>query len=694
MRPSLRARSASPSVTADAAGAGTWKAKLPAVALALITVLVFARAVNNGFTGWDDTLYIATNPLMRGVEGLGKIWTSVENEQYYPLTFTSHWIEYQIFGAKPAAYLVTNVLLHAINAVLVLALLRGLGVPPLAAWMAALLFAVHPTHAMSVAWIAERKNLLSCAFTVSCLLAWIRFRRTSSERAYIASVVLYLLALLSKTQIVGVVGVLWMLDVCVLRERAASATRRVLPLALLGIGALAVTFVFEQRFVDPTVRDWVPDLAERVQIAALAPFVYVRQALLPLSLSPIYPLWRPSAASLMWWLPFAAILAVLIAGLAFWRRVDPRFLLSAALFLAPLAPTLGIVPFGNFAITHVSDHFLYVPLVGLTIAAGLALSTVLTRAPRAQPAILVLAGIFASFFAWRLQREIPVFKDGHALWSRALERSPDSYAAHLGLAEVLRVRGDGKGATEHYERAIEIRPQWVDAHELLARAELDAGDFARSERSALAALKIAPGNVRALTTLGAVYERTGRIDAALKTYETAVSLDGSSVPARLGLAQMYLGFARYTDAESQFRAMLAGRPGDARARLGVATCLRGRGAHAAAVLWLRESLRENSSDWSSLNMLALLLATSRDDSVRAGGEALALAERAAEGTRFEDPLVLDTLAAAQAEVGRAANAERTSEQAAVVHEAHGDASSAAESRRRAATYARGEVLRR
>ncbi len=691
MRGRRHTHDASRSVTA---GVDAWKARLPAVALALITVLAFARAVDNGFTGWDDTLYIATNPLMRGVEGLGKLWTSLESEQYYPLTFTSHWIEYQIFGAEPAAYLVTNVVIHAVNAVLVLCLLRGLKVTPLAAWIAALLFAVHPTHAMSVAWIAERKNLLSCAFAVSCLLAWIRFRRTSSEGAYAASVLLYLLALLSKTQIVGVVGVLWALDVCVLRERPVSATRRVLPHALLGIGALAVTFVFEQRFVDPTLRDWVPDLWERVQIAALAPWFYLRQSLLPLSLAPLYPLWRPSVTALVWWLPLAAWSVALLAGLACWRRIDPRLWLSAALFLAPLAPTLGIIPFGNFAITHVSDHFLYVPLVGLSVAAGLALSGVLERAPRARPATLVFMGIVASLLAWQLQRQIPVFKDGHALWSRALERSPDSYAAHLGLAEVLRVRGDHAGAAEHYERAIEIRPQWVDAHELLARAELESGELERSERSALEALRIAPGNVRALTTLGAVYERTGRIDVALETYENAVAVDGRSAPARLGLAQMYLGFARYTDAEAQFRALLAARPGDVRARLGVATCLRGRGEHVAAVAWLRESVRENPADWSSLNMLALLLATSRDDQVRAGSEALVLAERAAQGTRFQDPLVLDTLAAAQAEVGRAANAQRTSEQAAVAHEAHGDSSNAAESRRRAAAYARGEVLRR
>jgi tetratricopeptide (TPR) repeat protein len=667
---------------------------LAAAALAFLALLAFARAASNGFTGWDDTLYIATNPLMRSVEGLGKLWTSAENEQYYPLTFTSHWIEYRMFGADPAGYLLTNIALHALNAVLVLCLLRALEVKLLAAWLAALLFAVHPTNAMSVAWIAERKNLLSCAFTIGCVLAWIRFRRASNERAYALSLLLYLLALLSKTQIVGVFGVLWILDVCVLGQRAASATRRVLPHVAVGIGALAVTFVFEQRFIDPSLRDWVPPLWERVQIVALAPWFYLRQAFVPLSLAPIYPLWHPNVTSLLWWLPSAALATLLVAMGIRWRRIDARLELSVALFLAALAPTLGIVPFGNFAITHVSDHFLYVPLVGIALAAGVGLEAAIVRAPRARNGILVLTGLVIALFAWRLQREIPVFKDGYSLWSRALERSPDSYAAHLGLAEVLRVRGDRGGAAAHYERAIEIRPRWVDAHELLARALLESGELNRSEESARKALEIAPGNARALTTLAAVYERTGRIDEALRTYEHAVTIDGTSTPARLGLAQMYLGYGRYVDAEEEFRAILAARPGDARARLGVATCLRGRGEHAAAVAWLRESVLADPRDWSSLNMLALLLATSRDDRVRAGAEALALAERAAEATRFQDPLVLETLAAAQAEVGRAADAERTAEQAARAHEAQGDPSSAEESRRRGAAYARGEVLRR
>ncbi len=669
-------------------------AVVPALLLAVIVAIAFHTALRNGFTGWDDTVYIATNPSMRSASGLARIWTSLDSEQYYPLTFTSHWVEYQLWGANAAGFLAVNVVLHALNAVLVLLLLRALGLPQAPAWLGALVYAIHPTHAMSVAWIAERKNLLSCAFALGTLLAWIRFRRTGSSTAYVASIALFACALLSKTQVVGVVLVMCVLDACVLHQRPVAALARVLPHALLGVGALTATVLFEQRFVDPTSKDWTLGLAERVQVAGLAPWFYLWRSLLPFALAPVYPLWRPSADAWLWWTPWIANALVAVFWLRRRRAVDGRLLVAVALFVLPLAPTLGIVPFGNFAITHVSDHFLYVPLVGLAIAGGVAMAAAITRFPRAREASLVLAGGLGVLFAWRLRSEIPVFRDATSLWTRALERSPESYAAHLGLAEALRAGGDRAAAARHYERAIGIRPDWVDAHELGARAALEAGELERSERSARRALEIAPSNVRALTTLAAVLERTGRIEAALEMYEHAVATDPSSSAARMGLAQMYLGYGRYADAEREFRAILERSPDDPRARLGVATCLRGRGEHSAAVAWLRESVRRNASDWSSLNMLALLLATSRDDAVRRGDEALALAERAARGTHFQDPIVLDTLAAAQAEHGRRDEAARTSERAAVAHEGRGDAAGASESRRRAGVYASGDVLRR
>ncbi|MFN0243059.1 MAG: tetratricopeptide repeat protein [Planctomycetota bacterium] len=676
-----------PRSSRSAGGARFW----PAVALFVTAIACFAASRSNGFTGWDDTVYVLENPALLAADGLRRIWTSTQSEQYYPLTFTSYWLEARLFGARAEVFLTTQILLHALNAIGVWWCLRKLGCTDLAAFLAALVWTVHPTHAMSVAWIAERKNLLAFFFAWISFASWVRWRSDARARFYGIALAAHLAALLSKTQALAFPLALFVFDLVSARKTVLESARALLPFALASVAAVAVTLSFEHRFLDPVDPRFTLPLVERGLHAATALLAYVRLTVWPVDLAPIYPLWDVSRSSFVWWV-CVAILAALALALWHWRaRVGARVLVGATIFVVTLAPVLGLVAYGNLALTPVSDHYLYPALLGAAILLAVAIDAV--QRPRARGVLLALCAVSVPALAVQTARAIPVFRDARSLWTRSLERSPESYVAHLGLAEVERSAGNLAAARAHYRAATEIRPLWVDAFERWGAAELAAGNLDEAEAALQRALELVRENPRALLWMARVVERRGRPQAARELYARSVALDAHWLPSRVALGEIELGFARYAEAEAQFRAAVELDPRHARARLGVATALRGRGDPGAAARYLAASLALLGHDDTLANMLALVLATARDDSVRDGARAVALARTACESTAYADPVLVDTLAAAQAETGDAALAADTARRAAVLWRARGDARAADVSAARAASYAAGERLR-
>lgn len=663
---------------------------MPAGVLVLLGLIAFGRAYWNGWTGWDDTAYVVNNAHMTVPGGLARVWTTGESEQFYPLTFTSYWLQFRLFGESAGGYHAVNTLLHVTNGVLLLALLRALGLARGAAVGAAALFVVHPTQVMSVAWIAEHKNVLAGFFSLLSMLAWVR-RGNGWGAWYVVSLVCFALAMLSKTAVLGLPISLLLLDHCVRGVAWRAGVARAIPALLIAAALAMTTLAFEQKFVDKSSPEWMPGLLERVQIAGAAPWVYVWHLVWPARLSPAYELW--SVGGLVWWLPLIASVAAGAGLLVLWAkgRVRGVWVWGCAHFVLMLGPTLGLIPFGNLAVTHVSDHFLYLASFGLFVPVATTLDTRLTGGVRTGAGWIAVAIIgVLTFISWR---DVGVYRDAISMWTRGVEIAPDNYTARLGLAEGLSKGGRREEALPHYAKATEIRPRWPDAWMFLGGAQLVTRDLAGAEQSLTRALEFGPGNVQAMSDLASVLEQTGRLEPALALYERAVGTDGAHLASRLGLAKMYLGFARYDDALIQFREVVRMRGDLGWGHLGAATCLRSLRRDAEAVTALREGLRLIPDDPPLINMLARILATSREDNVRNAKEAMDLAQRVNAGAQWQNPLLLDTFAAALAESGMAAEAADASLKAAELHERMGNQRGAQRSAELAERYKAGETLR-
>jgi hypothetical protein len=294
-----RIRRAAPAPPPSAA-ARSWS-RGGALALLVLVLLAYTPALDAGFV-WDDDDYVTANVTLRSVTGLARIWVEPGAvPQYYPMAFTSLWLDYRLWGMRPFGYHLVNVLLHGLNAVLLWRLLVMLAVP--GAWLAAAVFAVHPVHVESVAWVTERKNVLSGAFYLGAFLAYLRFAPPGGRgagpvawRAYAAALALFVLAMLSKTVTctlpAALLIVLWW-------KRPRLAARDVLPLLpffALGLGLSLVTIWMEKHHVGAQGADWALSAVDRCLIAARALWFYLGKLVWPAPLVFNYPRWRSSSS--------------------------------------------------------------------------------------------------------------------------------------------------------------------------------------------------------------------------------------------------------------------------------------------------------------------------------------------------------------------------------------------------------------
>jgi protein O-mannosyl-transferase len=482
----------------------TWKNRrlVGAGLIILITLLAYRTALPGGFI-WDDDLHVTKNLPLRSLEGLARMWMEPGAvPQYYPLTHTTFWIEYHLWQLNPFGYHIDNVLLQALNAILLWAVLQRLRIP--GAWLAAVLFAVHPANVESVAWITERKNVLSCAFYLSALLAYLRFYRLGETEAsgpdktplseglptphyfrpkvshrtrmtetarsiqtarsrdrrrtpvllegalseprrwgfYWLAFTFFACAMLSKTVTCTLPAAILLL---IWWKRGRVGWRDVWPLVpFCAVGAALgwTTASIEKSRVGAVGMEWEYGFAERVLIAGRAVWFYAVKLAWPVNLTFIYPRWNIDAGQWWQWLfPLAAI--TVAAMLWVWRRRIGRGPLAAMLFfVGTLGPALGFVNVYPMRYSFVADHFQYLASAGLIAAAVAAAATVVRqRTVRIASGVAVTA-LFC-ILTWRQGR---IYHDPETLWRDTLAKNPDCWMAHNNLGVLLAARGDLPGA--------------------------------------------------------------------------------------------------------------------------------------------------------------------------------------------------------------------------------------------------------
>ena len=522
---------------------------LAATLIFLLTLLFYLPAIGGGYI-WDDDDYVTTNLNLRTFDGLRRIWLEIGvTKQYYPLVHTSFWVEYHLWQLHPFGYHLVNVLLHALNATLLWVILRGLSIP--GAWLAAALFALHPVQVESVAWITERKNVLSGCFYLSAILVYLRFLRGDGTRRlhwgyYALALVLYLCALLSKTVTctmpAALLLVLWWR-----RDRIGWRTLLLLiPHFVVG-AALALTTVWmEKHRVGAQGEEWALSFLERCLVAGRALWFYAGKLFWPFKLTFIYPRWQIDAG--IWWqylFPLAAI-AVFIALWLFRSQIGKAPLTAVLFFAGTLTPALGFFDIYPMRYSFVADHFQYLASIGVMVLCS-AVITVIIRRRGSLHRIMGLAtyGVMIVVLGMRVWQQGHIYKDAETLWRDTISKNPHAWMAYNNLGEVLVTQGKLDQGIEYYKKCLAIKPDHAKAYNNLGSVYAIKGRVDEAITEFERALSINPYYSKAHNNLGSAYIVKGRLDEAISEYKRALAIEPDNAKAHNNLALAYYSKENY-----------------------------------------------------------------------------------------------------------------------------------------------------
>ena len=516
-----------------------------AALLAIAALLAYIPALGAQYI-WDDESYVTGNETLRTIPGIARIWLEpTATPQYYPLVHTTFWLEYRLWGLAPAGYHVVNVLLHALNGTLVFLLLRRLNVP--GALFAATLFTLHPVHVESVAWITERKNVLSAALYLASLWFCLRFRPIAAGddrpagpvygRDYGWALLLFLGALLSKTVTASLPAafllIVWWKEGRIRRGDLLAFA----PFFLFGAIAGGSTAWLEKHHVGAYGEDWALSGAQRVLVAGRAVWFYFGKLLVPHPLVFIYPRWELDTGSAVQWLfPITALLVV-AALVAFRGRLGRGPLAAALFFGGTLVPALGFFDVYPMRYSFVADHFQYLASLGVIALVAAAATRVVAARPawtepaRGAAALLLLVLALLTF------RQSTHYHDYETLWLDTLAKNPRCWMAYNNLGLLYEKRGEVPRAIEQYRRALEVKPGSADAHTNLGNALLALGRRDEALVHLREATRLAADSPEAWNNLGGGLAERGAWREAADSYRRAVALSPDDGRMRLNLGQ-------------------------------------------------------------------------------------------------------------------------------------------------------------
>ena len=587
-----------------------------AAALTAATLLAYQPAWHGEFL-WDDDQHAMLVPHLQAADGLWLIWTETRaTQEYYPLTETAFWLQYRLWGSSPLGYHLVNIVLHAATALLAGVVLRRLAIP--GAYLAAAVFALHPVHVESVAWITELKNILSALLVLAAAAAYERFDRTRRRWDYGLALVLYLAALSAKSAIVALPAILLVL--CWWRRGTLSWRRDVLPTAplfLCGLMFGLVTISIENRISGPKGPAYPMTLVEHVIIAGWAAWFYAGKLVWPTHLTFIYPRWTVSQA--IWWEYLFPAAAIALAA-TFWaiRRRTRGPLAGMLFFLGMLFPALAFCNMYGFS--FVADHWQYVASLGVIVplvagVAGLMRRAGIWNRPAGHAVCLALLAVLAGL-TWRQSR---MYADVETLYKTTLERNPDCWLCYTNLAAIMRDRGrldetiyysqealkrkadlpeaennlaaafDARGnrreAIEHYENSVKLKPDDSHTRNNLAALLVEQGQIHTAEAHFREAVRLSPELAEAHRNYAGLLRRQGRLDEAVAEYVAALRARPDFTAARTALAEILNELAlrlvqqgRFDDAIVKYQECLEVNPGliDAHNNRGLLLAARGR----------------------------------------------------------------------------------------------------------------------
>jgi protein O-mannosyl-transferase len=547
---------------------------VPGVCLVLgaMTFAVFGQTLQHKFIDFDDDVYVYNNPMVvpgLTFNGVVQAFIRFHADNWHPLTWLSHMLDCQLYGLQPGGHHLTNVLLHTATAILLFLVLRQMtGFLWRSAFVAAV-FAIHPLRVESVAWVAERKDVLSGLFFMLAIGAYVRYARLPwSPRRYGLVMLLFALGLMCKPMLVTLPLVLLLLDLWPL-QRKESAGRLVLeklPLLALSAASCGVTILAQNEAIQSSGHYLLP---LRLANALVSCMVYLGQMVYPAGLAAFYP--YPQNGLPPW---EAGLAGILVAGFSTvaWlrRRTQPWLLVGWLWYLVMLLPVAGIFQVGGQA--H-ADRYTYLPQIGIYVAVTWLAAEWSARWQVGRAAVgwlmtLVLGALMIC--AWK---QTAYWQDSETLWTRTLGCTTRNAVAHYNLAVFLDQNGRPVEAISHFQTALQINPNDAEARNNLGSAFLETGNLDDAIAQYQEALRINPRHANVHSNLGAALWQKGRTDEAISHFQEAVQIVPDNASYRFNLAKALQQQGRVAEAITQYQMELQLQPADVEAQNNLASLL-------------------------------------------------------------------------------------------------------------------------
>jgi protein O-mannosyl-transferase len=710
-----------------------WRATGVCIFLAAVIWVVFGRTLGHEFVRYDDQVYVYENSVVThglNLNGIKWAFTHFVACNWHPLTILSHMLDCQWYGLNASGHHFTNVLLHLATAILLfLVLWRMTGFLWRSAFVTAV-FAIHPLRVESVAWVAERKDVLCGLFFMLTLWAYLRYAQGRSRGGpgagsclalaprpssfdYYLVLLFFALGLLCKPMLVTLPFVLLLLDYwplgrltggkngkpSTLKPQLSSLLLEKLPLFGLAVASCAVTIFAQAQAIMPIEHI---SFSSRVANASISYVTYLGQMFWPSGLAALYPFTPGNSGVLEVGLSLV-LLAGISTGAFFLRGRHPCFLTGWLWYLIMLAPVIGIIQAG---VQARADRYTYLPQIGLYLAltwgvANLCAGWRCRRWVLGGGATVILAALIISARA-----QTSYWQNTELLWSHTLACTSNNYNAHNNLGNDLLQKGRVDEAMVHFQKALQmypdfaaarynlglalfkkdnvdeaidqfqtvlkIHPDYADAHNNLGNALLQNGHLEEAIIHYQKALQIYPDFAEASYNLGIALFKKDKVDEAIDQYQRTLRVNPDFVEAHNNLGYALCQKGRLDEAMAQYQTALQIKPdyADAHYNLGVALLRKGKADEAIAHYQI--ALQINPDNAEVLNNLACLLATCPDAHIRNGAQAVQYAGRACELTHYDMTITVSTLAAAYAEAGRFDDAIATAQKACALAAASGE----------------------
>lgn len=544
------------------------------VALALLTAAVYWQVTDFGFLSMDDTEYVTLNPkLENGLTVDSVIWAfkpTYKVANWHPVTWLSLLLDYSLNGLDPSGYHLTNLILHVVSALLLFAgLNRMTGALWRSAFVAAL-FALHPLQVESVAWVSERKDVLSGLFWMLTLVLYVRYARGPSRSRYALVLIVFALGLMAKQMLVTLPLVLLLLDYWPLRRIGPASSGRspdrpdggrvgIRPLLIektpmLVMSAAAGAGAMWAQTAGRSIRGLEDfPLGVRAANALVSYLGHLIKIVWPTDLAAFYP--HPGATLPEWQVVGSALALVCVTGLAVaLAKRWPYVLVGWLWYLVTLLPMIGLMQSGEQAMC---DHHTYIPLVGVFVATAWGVPDLIHRLLGGRNAGLLTLGRIATACAAvavlalltaLTYRQASYWRNDRALFEHAIRVTRGNYVAERALGDALARLGEDGEAKKHYRAAIRAKPEYADAHYNLAHLLLSQGRLKEAESELRSAVRLTPDAARVHTDLGAVLVMRGDFDGAETQFRTAIRLQPEDHKAESNLANILIRRGRIDEA--------------------------------------------------------------------------------------------------------------------------------------------------